>query len=99
MLDRLTFDEMKGHLGTVFHTEAGGRAIDLELLDARKVMESAAARLARHPFSLYFGGPHDTLLPQAIYRLHHDAFSEPLDIFLVPVEKQAGRYVYEAVFT
>ena len=39
------------------------------------------------------------LLPQQIYRLTHDGFAQPLDIFLVPVARDAGGFTYEAVFT
>ena len=99
LLDQLTFEQMTRHLGTVFRTETGGRAVDLTLIDARKVMESEAARLARNPFSLYFSGPRTMMLPQAIYRLQHEAFAQPLEIFLVPVESRQDGYVYEAVFT
>lgn len=90
---------MKQLMGTVFKAETGERVVDLTLVDARKVMESAAARLPRNPFSLYFSGPGDAFLPQATYRLRHQAFGEPLDIFLVPVEGRADGFVYEAVFT
>jgi hypothetical protein len=100
VLDQLTFEQMKGHVGTVFRAQAGdGKTIDLKLSDARKVTESDAARLRRTPFSLYFDGPPEPFLEQRIYRLQHDAFSEPLDIFLVPIKKAAAGFVYEAVFT
>jgi hypothetical protein len=59
-------------------------------------MESEAARLKRAAFSLFFDAP--VLLPQQIYHLTHDAFAEPLDIFLVPVARQANVYTLEAVF-
>jgi hypothetical protein len=100
LLDQLTFEQMKPHVGSTFQAEAGdGRTLDLKLTDARKVMESEAARLKRNPFSLYFDGPREPFLPQAIYRLRHEAFGEPLDIFLVPVAGNAAGYTYEAVFT
>jgi hypothetical protein len=60
-------------------------------------MESEAARLSRTAFSLFFLSP--VLLPQQIYRLTHDAFASPLDIFLVPIASDAAGYTHEAVFT
>ena len=90
---------MKAHEGTTFRAEAGGQVVELELSSARKVMESEAARLKRHPFSLFFTGPQSPHLPQGTYRMRHDAFDEPLDIFIVPVGKQTNGYLYEAVFT
>jgi hypothetical protein len=97
MLDKLRIDSFAPHVGTSFWLEAGGRRIELRLTQASKVMESEAARLARTPFSLFFLAP--VLLPQAIYRLTHEAFAEPLDIFLVPIARDASGFTHEAVFT
>ncbi len=97
MLDALTIESFQPHVGTTFWAHVDGRRIELRLTGAMKVMESDAARLKRNPFSLYFLAP--LLLPQQIYRLTHDAFDEPLDIFLVPITKEANGYSHEAVFT
>ena len=97
MLDKLTIDSFAPHVGTSFWLQAGDRKIELRLTRAAKVMESEAVRLSRTPFSLFFLAP--VLLPQQIYRLTHDAFAEPLDIFLVPVARDASGFTYEAVFT
>jgi hypothetical protein len=97
MLDALTVESFQPLVGTSFWVHVDGRKIELRLTSATKVMENEAARLKRNPFSLYFLGP--LLLPQQIYRLTHDAFAEPLDIFLVPIAKEAGGYSHEAVFT
>ena len=100
MLDQLTFEQMKQHVGSVFRADAGnGRVVDLKLVNAGKVMESEAAQLNRTAFSLYFAGPPDPFLQQSVYPLRHDAFSEPLDIFIVPVERTKDGFTYEAVFT
>ena len=84
-------------MGTSFWLSFENRKIELRLIRAAKVMENEAARLARTPFSLFFLGP--VLLPQQIYRLTHDGFGEPLDIFLVPIARDASGFTYEAVFT
>lgn len=97
MLETLTIDSFAPHVGTSFWLHAGNRKIELRLTGAAKVMESEAARLARTPFSLYFLAP--VVLPQQIYRLTHEGFAEPLDIFLVPVARDAGGFTHEAVFT
>jgi hypothetical protein len=96
MLDQLTIASFQPHVGTSFWLHHEGHRIELRLTSAAKVMESEAARLPRTPFSLYFLAP--LYLPQAIYHLTHDAFAEPLDIFLVPVAKEATGYTCEAVF-
>lgn len=97
MLDKLTVESFAPHVGTSFWLRVGDRKIELRLIRAAKVMESEAARLTRPPFSLFFLAP--VLLPQQIYRLTHDAFAEPLDIFLVPVGRDADGFTHEAVFT
>lgn len=97
MLDKLTIESFAPHVGTSFWLHAGDRRIELRLIRAAKVMESEAVRLHRTPFSLFFLGP--VLLPQRIYRLNHDAFAEPMDIFLVPIAGDAAGFTYEAVFT
>ena len=97
MLDKLTIESFEPHVGTSFWLHEGTRTIELRLTRAAKVMESEAARLARTPFSLYFLGP--VLLPQRIYRLTHEGFPEPLEIFLVPIARDVNGFTHEAVFT
>ena len=96
MLDKLTIESFEPHVGTSFWLHAD-RKIELRLTRIAKVMESQAARLSRTPFSLHFLAP--VLLPQQIYRLTHEAFAEPLDIFLVPIAESANGFSHEAVFT
>ena len=52
----------------------------------------------RQPFRLLFVGPRDPLLPQSIYRLEH-AQLDALEIFVVPVGRDAESTSYEAIFT
>jgi hypothetical protein len=97
MLDQLTIESFEPLVGSSFWLHNGAQKMELRLTRAGRVMASEAARLKRTAFSLYFIGP--ILLPQQIYRLTHDAFAEPLDIFLVPIGKEANGYSFEAVFT
>ena len=99
MLDQVTVESFEPHVGSSFWVEldSGGK-VELRLTRAAKVMESEAARLPRHPFSLYFIGPLSFKLPQQIYHLTHPAL-EAMDIFLVPIGQDAQSYQYEAVFT
>lgn len=97
MLDQLTIDSFEPLVGTSFWLHQNGHKVELRLTQAARVMESESARLKRVPFSLFFLSP--VLLPQQIYRLTHEAFPEPLDIFLVPVAKVGNGYTLEAVFT
>lgn len=98
MLEDLTIESFQPLIGTSFWlTTADDRKIELRLTRAAKVMESEAARLKRTAFSIFFVAP--VVLPQHIYRLTHEAFAEALDIFLVPIGKDANGFLHEAVFT
>ena len=98
MLDQVTVESFEPHVGSSFWAElpAGGK-VELRLTRAAKVMESEAARLIRHPFSLYFIGPLSFRLEQRIYHVTHPSL-EAMDIFLVPVGQDAQALQYEAVF-
>lgn len=98
MADLITIELFEPHVGTSFWVEfPNGKKVELRLVRAAKVMESEAARLPRHPFSLFFIGPKAFLLPQATYHITH-AQVEAMDIFIVPVAEDAQTYTYEAVF-
>lgn len=99
MLDQLTAESFEPHVGSSFWAEfpSGGK-VELRLMRVARVMESEAARLDRHPFSLFFIGPKSYMLHQQTCHLTHQAM-EPMDIFLVPVGQDAQAYHYEAVFT
>jgi hypothetical protein len=98
MLDQLTVESFEPHVGTSFWAEfPNGGKVELRLVRVAKVMESEAARLDRHPFSVFFIGPTSYRLEQQIYHLTHPAM-DALDIFLVPVGLNAEAYQYEAVF-
>jgi hypothetical protein len=93
-LDELTHETFEG-LGSRAFAIADPVAIELQL-------EAVTPGIAppdgtRTPFSLIFIGPPEPLLPQAIYRLEHPEL-EPLDIFIVPVGRDADATRYEAIF-
>jgi hypothetical protein len=99
MLDQVSVETFEPLVGSSFWVEfPNGKKVELRLVRAAKVMESVAARLDRHPFSLYFIGPKSFPLPQQIYRLTHPE-AEAMELFLVPVGGDAQTYQYEAVFT
>jgi hypothetical protein len=99
MLDQLTIESFEPHVGSSFWAEfPNGAKVELRLVRAAKVMKSEAARLPRHPFSLYFIGPRSYKLEQQVYRIVHDQIGA-LEFFLVPVGETGDTYEYEAVFT
>ena len=96
MLDRLTaetFDPLcESRFRIVFAPES---AIEATL--ARVSRWGSTEDGHRQPFTLYFLGPLNPILPQRIYRLEHEAL-QPLDVFLVPTGPDRGQMGYEAVF-
>ena len=99
MLEDLTIESFEPYVGTSFWAEfPNGAKVELRLTRIGRVMESEAARLPRHPFSLYFLGPKSFKLQQHIYRITHET-AETMEIFIVPVAEESAGYLYEAVFT
>jgi hypothetical protein len=68
----------------------------LRLVETQVTGERAAGT-RRTPFRLAFLGPAEPVLPQHTYRLEHDALGT-LDIFLVPIARNAAGTTYEAIF-
>jgi hypothetical protein len=98
MLEQLTAETFAPYTGSSFWVVfPNGHKVELRLRLAAKVMESEAARLPRHPFSLYFEGPKSFRLQQQIHHLTHAELA-PMDILLVPVGEGAQFVEYEAVF-
>ena len=97
MLDKLTIDDFLPLVGSSFWLYTGNHKVEMRLERAAPVMESEKARLKRTAFSLYFLAP--LIVPQGVHRLKHEAFAEPLDIFVVPIGQQPNGFTHEAVFT
>jgi hypothetical protein len=71
--------------------------VELRLTEAEP-NGSRAPGSERDPFRLAFLGPPDPVLPQRIYRLEHAGLGA-LDIFLVPIARDAEGTTYEAIFS
>jgi len=96
-LASLTADDFAAHSGGGYLLRIAGAAepIPLELVEVTG--GGPGPRRDGRPFSLVFRGPRSPLLPQAQYRVEHAAMGE-LDIFLVPIARDAQGLSYEAVF-
>jgi hypothetical protein len=100
MLDRLTYEDMKKLEGTsLWAYPEKDHKLELRIVEVAKVMESEAARLKRHPFSVFLLGPHSYPLSQGSFPMTHETLGEPFYLFVVPVEKHENGMIYEAVFT
>jgi hypothetical protein len=102
VLDQLTVDDFTPAVGQRFviaFDDIG--KIELELTEAQTHERDAPARDdagTRSPFSAVFRGPADPILPQRVYRVEHDSLG-PLEIFIVPIGRDASGTAYEAVFS
>jgi Domain of unknown function (DUF6916) len=85
--------DFRSAVDTSFILEGGH---GLRLVEAQATGVRAAG-MARDPFRLVFLGPADPILPQRTYRLRHEALGT-LDIFLVPIARDASGTTYEAIF-
>jgi hypothetical protein len=97
MLDKVTkttFEPLQGQRFTL--TDGANPALSLELVSVRGNGLQGAA--AREQFALHFRGPLAPLLPQRIYQLTHPQLGT-MDIFIVPIARDAGGMTYEAVFS
>lgn len=101
-LDRMTAEDFATSVGDAFLLDAGdGGRLELTLTEARRHDPDAPAHDAsgrRAPFTLLFRGPVEPVLDQRIHRLEHRSHGT-LEIFIVPVARDAEGTSYEAVFT
>lgn len=84
------------HLQTRFRVHYGGDApLELELYEVSPYEKHPGPRT--EPFSAYFHGPREAVLPQRIYRVEHDRLGE-MELFLVPIGPDEKGMRYEVVF-
>ena len=97
MLDKLTKETFEPLIGGAFELSLGeGQTLPLEL---SAVLGTGLQGMAkREQFSLHFRGPASPALVQRTYRLEHAQLGS-LEIFLVPIRRDATGMMYEAVFT
>jgi hypothetical protein len=99
MLDALTIDTFKPHLGEIFRvTVDEERQMLVKLTEVSAWGPGASKGRPRVPFSLVFHTVPEAVVPQAIYRVESDTM-EPMELFLVPLGPDERGMRYEAVFT
>jgi hypothetical protein len=96
MLQELTPASFEAHLGTTFRIHYGGASpLEVVLYEVKRHETHPGPR--SEPFSVFFRGPRNSILPQRIYRTEHEHLGT-LEIFLVPVGPDGQGMGYEAVF-
>ena len=82
------------HLNSTFVVDDGGTRVPLTLAEVTDIPAAPGFR----QFSLFFHGPANHVLSQAIHTFHHDVLG-PLEMFIVPVVGSTReRIVYQAAF-
>jgi len=98
MLETFTCSTFSPLVSETFRLDAGGEVpVDLILVEAGELPQ-ASPRAGRTPFSLMFEGPADVVYPQRSYRLEHPALGG-FDLFIVPIDADAGGVRYQAIFS
>lgn len=96
----LTIEFFEPLVGSELRTAAADGSEHTLVLESatpyEKREESGKALSRREPFTLIFRGS-ETILPQQIYTMRH-ATAGNVDIFIVPVGRDARGTQYEAVF-
>ena len=90
-----TFEPLVGDAFAVGSEATGVVPIELVLESATSAGDWPGGR---QPFSLIFRGPPEPALPQAIYALVHAGLGA-LQIFVVPIARDAEGVSYQAIFT
>jgi hypothetical protein len=96
MLQDLSHSSFEEQLNTPFRIHFGGEAPLEAVLTLVRLHEPHGGPRPQ-PFSVYFRGPRQPVLPQAIYRVENDRMGT-MDIFLVPIGPDGQGMGYEAVF-
>jgi hypothetical protein len=104
-LDEATLETLQPFIGTVFHLLVPGAvSVDLKLVDIlpfekrQRRRSTRGPRQKRDPFAMYFLGPPDPILPQAMYEFRSDRLTFE-NLFIVPIGRDEEATEYEAVFT
>jgi hypothetical protein len=83
-------------VGTPFRVHFGGASpLEVVLYEVKRHETHPGPR--EEPFSAYFRGPLNSILPQRIYQVEHDRLGT-VEIFLVPIGPDGQGMGYEAVF-
>lgn len=97
MLDEVTADHFKPHVGATFSGRTGDLTTPLRLQAAEELPDNRTEK-KRTCFQLLFKAPPGTRLDQQIFYLSGAEFQE-LPVFLVPIGADASGVEYQAVFT
>lgn len=94
MIENLNRQDFTGPLPASLAVEHQGRRLDVEVLEVRDL---PATTLREAPFAVLLAGPSSPVLPQSIHVLLHPTHGR-LDVFMVPIGRDARHTRYEIIF-
>ena len=95
---KISEEAFRENLNTKFRVRAEApRPFELELIEVKSYDAAENDQRGLERFSLFFRGPADIYVPQGTYSLEHESMGA-LDIFVVPVARDASGFLYESVF-
>lgn len=98
MLEDLNEEIFSQQLDTAFQVDVlPSQSVELKLVEIRGESNGLPKVAGQESFALYFTGPDSSFLPQRSYPMRHEQLGD-LEIFLVPIAKEADGYRYEAIF-
>ena len=93
----MVLEHFAPRVGEGFDLDLGENGLAMTLVEAAPLPVHVFPGMMRAPFALLFRSGSPLVLPQRIYRLKNAALGS-LDVFLVPVARDAKGTVYQAVF-
>jgi hypothetical protein len=103
VLEKLTHDDFLKWLHQKYEIHHNGATLEVELTECRTLPYPGRKDAERAPFAVIFRGPLQPVLEQRIYKLEckklEGSSADPLEIFIVPVGRDAVGMRYEAVFS
>lgn len=94
----MTLDHFFPHIGSIFTAHLDGNLLfPLTLLEASALPLREFPGRVRDPFQLRFCGDESILLNQLTHRLKHETLGD-IEVFLVPIGKEDGKVIYQAIF-
>lgn len=94
MIESLTCQDFEALPPGSLALEHEGQRLALHVIEARELTPVSSRQ---HPFALVLAGPASPVLPQGIYGLLHPRCGR-MDLFMVPIGRDASHTRYELIF-
>jgi hypothetical protein len=93
----LSAQDFAGAAGEGFDVGVGATSVSMTLTEVKALPARPQLAARRDPFYLLFKSSSPIILPQQIYQMRNRKMGA-MGIFLVPVARDSGGIVYQAVF-